>query len=150
LNRNYAWQYGRLQIRAKLPTGKGLFPAFWLMTASGKRLPEIDLMEMLGHKPDEVWMVEHYWDEAKKHRRSYSVYNGTDFSRGFHTYELDWRASGVTWRIDGKRVHHTRQAPHEPMYIILNTAIGGNWPGRPDATTNFPQTLQVDWIKVSR
>lgn len=143
-----AFKYGRIEIRAKLPNGRGLFPAFWMMTASGKKLPEIDIMEMLGHEPTRLWMVYHYWHAQQGQQRTYSTLQNKDFSNGYHIYALDWQPKRLMWLIDGKEVFRTNKAPNEKMNLILNTAIGGNWPGRPDVTTWKSPTMKIDWIKV--
>lgn len=144
----YSMRYGRIDIRAKLPVGKGIFPAFWMLPVANHALPEIDIMEMVGHQPREIWQVYHYKDTKGIQRRVFAKNQGTELTAQFHTYSLVWKQQKLTWLLDGKVLHQTNQSPVVPMKLIINTAIGGNWPGSPDASTVFPQNLEVDWIKV--
>ncbi|MEY4479573.1 MAG: hypothetical protein RLZZ267_251 [Bacillota bacterium] len=144
----YAIRYGRIDIRAKLPVGKGVFPAIWMLPVANRALPEIDIMEMVGDKPNEIWQVYHFLDQKGKQQRTFARHVGENLSKTFQTYSLIWRPNELTWLLNGKVLHRTPQAPNVSMRIILNVAIGGNWPGSPDHTTNFPQYMEVDWIKV--
>ena len=141
--------YGKVEMRAKLPKGQGLFPAFWMMTNKDDTwLPEIDLVEMLGHRPDEIWMVLHRLDENNRLTSRSNSYKGEDYSIGFHTFGIEWSPDTITWFIDGaKRFKVGEFVPREDMYLYVNTAIGGDWPGRPDETTSFPAFYDIDYIK---
>ncbi len=147
---NFSFLYGKAEMRAKLPGGQGIFPAFWMMTdRKDTWLPEIDIMEMLGHQPDEVWMVSHWLDAAGSLSSASHSYRGPDFSKDFHLFSLEWTPDSLIWRIDGEEQFRvTEPIPKEPMYLYLNTAIGGNWPGPPDASTRFPATFEVDYVRV--
>ncbi|MBD7984498.1 glycoside hydrolase family 16 protein [Sporosarcina sp. Sa2YVA2] len=142
--------YGKIEMRAKLPIGKGVFPAFWLMADKEDTwLPEIDIMEMLGHKPDEIWMVVHWLNENGRLMSDFDFFKGPDFSADYHTFGMEWTPNSITWFIDGEvRFTSNVHVPKEPMYIYVNTAIGGNWPGSPDWTTTFPTTFDIDYIRV--
>jgi beta-glucanase (GH16 family) len=146
----FSFQYGKIEMRAKLPKGQGIFPAFWMLVDKDKiYLPEIDIMEMLGHKPNETWMVEHWSNDEGKLTSTSTSFVGPDYSADFHTFGVEWTKYQVIWFIDGvERFRTDRFVPHENMYIYLNTAIGGNWPGSPDATTSFPQIYEVDYVRV--
>ncbi|SER67989.1 Glycosyl hydrolases family 16 [Gracilibacillus ureilyticus] len=146
----FYFQYGKVEIRAKLPTGQGMFPAFWMMpNIDNTWLPEIDILEMLGHEPDRIWMVQHYVDKNGKLTSNLDSFVGEDFSLDYHTYAIEWSKSEIIWLIDGiERFRSTVNIPSEEMYLYLNTAIGGNWPGSPDDTTIFPQTFKVDYVRV--
>lgn len=159
------WKYGRFEIKAKLPFGKGIWPAIWMLptdweyggwAASG----EIDIMEQLGHEPEKIYGTIHYggsWPENKHHGGNYSLEN-SDFSDDFHIFSIEWEAEEIRWYIDGKLYYTTSEwfssaaeypAPfNKRFHIILNVAVGGKWPGNPDESTVFPQTMQVDWVKV--
>lgn len=166
--------YGRFDIRAKLPGGKGLWPAHWLYpqnrdwameyrmaeaVATGKErlIPEhrpwyseIDIMEFLGHEPTVVYGTLHYYSFEGQKRTSSGTWRGDiDFTKDFHVYTLEWEPNELRWFIDGKFLHATTNGiPHTPHYLILNTAVGGAWPGNPDATTVFPQYHDIDYVRV--
>ncbi|MYL33859.1 family 16 glycosylhydrolase [Pontibacillus yanchengensis] len=142
--------YGKVEMRAKLPTGQGIFPAFWMMPNLDQTwLPEIDIMEMVGHKPNEIWMVLHWKDEGGKLKSKSNQYLGPDYSKDFHTFGIEWTPEQISWFIDDElRYQENRYVPDVPMYVYLNTAIGGNWPKSPDETTLFPQTFIVDYVRV--
>lgn len=170
----YAPVYGRFEIRAKLPGGKGIWPAHWLYpqnrnwqmeyimaeaVANGKEsmIPEerpwyteIDIMEFLGHEPTVLYGTFHYYSFDGQKKTSSSTWKGNvDYTKGFHTYVLEWEPDGMRWFIDGQLLHSTSEGvPHAPHYLILNTAIGGAWPGNPDGTTVFPQYHDIDYVRV--
>jgi len=141
LNRD-KFSYGYFEIRAELPKGQGVWPAFWLTNDSTL---EIDVFEMLGHKPDRQYMTLHRNDKTIYQ----GVYNGPDYSAGYHTYAVDWQPTYVHWYIDGVlRASYNHKMPADPLWICLNTAVGGVWPGSPDASTKFPQSYDIDYVRV--
>jgi len=166
--------YGRFEIRAKLPGGQGLWPAHWLYPqnrdwameclmeeaiANGleRLIPEerpwyseIDIMEFLGHEPNTVYGTLHYYTFDGQKRTSSGTWRGDcDYSKDFHIYALEWKPDSIRWYIDDKLIHaSTVGIPHMPHYLILNTAIGGSWPGNPDSTTVFPQYHDIDYVRV--
>ena len=137
-------------MRAKLPAGQGVFPAFWMMTDKENTwLPEIDIMEMLGHQPDQVWMVSHWLGKDGKLKSVSDSFQGPDFSNDFHTFSIEWTPHSITWLVDDiERFSISKNIPSEKMYLYLNTAVGGNWPGSPDHTTVFPVTYEIDYVRV--
>jgi beta-glucanase (GH16 family) len=140
--------FGRFEIRARLPSGRGIWPAHWMMNAAGRWPPEIDIMEMIGHEPDTVHMTNHYgtWPQNRMEGKSF---RGPDFSKAFHTFALEWEPESLRWFVDGTlRFSTTRHVPRIPFYLILNTAGGGDWPGPPDETTVFPQEHLIDYVRV--
>ncbi|RMG68468.1 MAG: glycoside hydrolase family 16 protein, partial [Calditrichaeota bacterium] len=161
------WTYGRFEVRARLPRGKGLWPAIWMLptnnvyggwAASG----EIDIMEMLGHEPNKIYGSLHFGGPAPQNQHvtgSYTLPSGT-FSDSFHVFALEWEASEIRWYVDGIEYFRFSDwwssggpypAPfNQPFHLLLNVAVGGNWPGNPDATTTFPQTMEVDYVRVYR
>lgn len=166
--------YGRIEIRGKLPVGKGMWPAYWLYpqnrdwpmeytmleaVAAGKEslIPEyrpwyseIDIMEFLGHEPKIFYGTLHYYT-FKGEKKTSSVTYPADFSFGddFHLFTLEWEPGAIRWFIDNKLVHtSTDGIPHSPHYLILNTAVGGAWPGNPDSTTVFPAFHKIDYVRV--
>ena len=170
----FAPTYGRFEIRAKLPGGKGLWPAHWLypqnrnwemerlmaqtITNGLERLipedrpwySEIDIMEFLGHEPNILYGTLHYYTFDGQKRTSSGKWIGqVDYSKDFHVYTLEWEPHEMRWFVDAQLIHATTNGiPHTPHYLILNTAVGGAWPGNPDATTVFPQYHDIDYVRV--
>lgn len=144
--------YGKIEIRAKLPNGQGIFPAFWLVNSNENNwLPEIDIMENLGHNPNELYFVVHWEGTNDKNMRDYFHYKSldVDFSKEFHKYGLVWEKDKIIWLVDGLPVYETEQfSPNTPLYLYLNTAIGGFWPGDPDPLDVYPKETQIDYIRV--
>ncbi|WP_162356895.1 glycoside hydrolase family 16 protein [Metabacillus mangrovi] len=139
--------YGTIEFRAKLPLGKGFFPAVWLLPAEDKPLPEIDILESIGEP--EVFMVQH-WSEGDELRSRYDSLNLSE-PESFHTYRLEWTEEKVTWKIDGKvRFESYKNIPDEPMYLTLNLAVGGDWPGSPDSSTPFPSAFVIDYVTITQ
>jgi beta-glucanase (GH16 family) len=144
----FAQKYGRFEIRAKLPATRGMWPAHWLLPADGRWPPEIDIMEMVGHKPTMVLGTIH-WGKWPNNRYYSQCYKGPDFSKDFHTFAIEWEPGSIKWFVDGKQYSQVKaHVPEEPFYIILNTAVGGMWPGNPDETTVFPQYHDIDYVRV--
>jgi beta-glucanase (GH16 family) len=141
--------YGYFEMRAKFPAGRGLWPAFWLLQPDGRWPPEIDVVELLGHDPSTIHTGVHYTDGGRttKDGRASPVANT---SADWHTYGVDWQPDQITWYFDNKPVHRTSTPIqlHGPMYILINLAVGGTWPGDPDSTTQFPSSLMVDYVRV--
>lgn len=137
--------YGYFEMRAKLPPGKGLWPAFWLMPIDGSWPPEIDVLEAVSD-PTTIYMSTH-----SSFQKTVGVV-GHVTPDAFHTYAVAWDASNIAFYIDGKQIG-TQKTPadfHKPMYILANLAVGGNWPGNPDASTHFPATMSIDYIRAYR
>jgi hypothetical protein len=142
-------KYGRFEVRAKMPAGQGLWPAFWLLPTSQNYPLEIDVFEFLGHQTDTVYMTNHW--RGKDGRSTFQTYGfkGPDFTQDFHVFEIRWNEEEIVWYIDWvERARETRGIPHEPMFLLLNLAVGGEWPGYPDDTTPFPSYLEVDYVRV--
>jgi beta-glucanase (GH16 family) len=155
--------YGRFEARIKLPVGQGIWPAFWLLGADQATVPwpacgEIDIMEFRGQLPNIV--------TGSLHGPGYSggsawtgsfERTGAGFDQDFHVFAIEWSPDRITWLVDGQayqRVTREEFAPSRdwvfdhPFFIILNVAVGGNYVGPPDATTVFPQTMTVDYVRV--
>ncbi len=160
-----AWRYGRIEARIKLPFGQGIWPAFWMLPedspyggwpAGG----EIDIMEYLGHDTDRVYGTLHSGGGALGHRFTgthYDLVEGT-FEENFHVFALEWEPRVMRWYVDGE-LYLTQvswssaggpyPAPFDtPFHILINLAVGGQWPGYPDETTTFPQRMEVDYVRV--
>jgi beta-glucanase (GH16 family) len=150
----FAFKYGYMEMRAKLPPGKGMWPAFWALPADGTWPPEIDVVEGQGETSSIDYLSVHWRDERTEDKEDETKYDtGTDLSTGFHTYGLDWESNTITWYFDRhpvKTFSKTALIPHKPMYVIVNLAVGG-WISFPDRnTTHFPAEMLVDYVRVWR
>ncbi len=140
--------YGYFEITARLPAGRGLWPAFWLLPADLSWPPEIDVFEQLGNDPTTIFVGTH---SSAGGRSAVPVRVGNT-AAGFHVYAVDWQADRIAWYFDGRQIF-TEPTPgdlHQPLYMIVNLAVGGigSWPGPPDATTPMPAELRVRRIRV--
>jgi beta-glucanase (GH16 family) len=151
------WLYGRVEIRARLPRGRGLWPALWMLPTDWvyggwPKSGEIDIMELLGHEPAKVYCTVH-WEEQGVHLQSGSslvLPGGQTFADAFHLFGLVWTADSLIWSVDGVRYHAERNGPpfDKRFHLVFNVAVGGKWPGNPDPTTTFPQHMMVDYVRV--
>jgi beta-glucanase (GH16 family) len=148
------FQYGFFEMRARVPRGKGLLPAFWLLPASEESEPEIDVMEVLGDTPELVRMHYHWRDGDDEERTIGAEWAGADMSAGWHTFAVHWTPRRLRWFVDGLPrwtvTAERAELPDEPMYVLATLAVGGNYPGSPDDETAFPATFQIDYIRVWR
>jgi beta-glucanase (GH16 family) len=157
----FTQKYGRFEASIKIPKGQGIWPAFWMLgdnigSVGWPNSGEIDIMENVGKTPNTVY--------GTVHGPGYSGANGVGGSRdigrplgdAFHTYAVTWSPNLVVWTIDGSE--YFRVTPSNvsgawvfdhPFFMILNVAVGGSWPGSPDAGTQFPQSMLVDYVRVS-
>lgn len=145
---NFSFTYGYIETRAKIAAGNGMWSAFWALPNDGSWPPEIDVQEILGRDPTTAFMSYHYND---KDTQSSSNWQGPDFSAGWHTFAVDWEPDAITWYIDGvvrKQYTNAATITNKPMYLLANLAVGGHWPGVPDATTVFPIKYEIDYIRV--
>lgn len=140
--------YGYFEIRAKLPAGKGLWPAFWLLQPDGKWPPEIDVFEVLGQDPGRRQMTVHSADRGRHWSKSTTI-RVDDTSAAFHDYGVLWSADRLVWYHDRCPVAETTTPAdlHEPMYMLINLAVGG-LAGKPDHATRFPAKLLIQRVIV--
>lgn len=153
--------YGRFEARILLPEGQGIWPAFWLLGADIETIGwpacgEIDIMEYLGHETDVVYATVHgpgYSGGAGVSQR-YELPQDS-FNDDYHIFAMEWYNDAIEWYVDETLIHTV--VPEDlngdwvfdhPFYIIINLAVGGNWPGPPNENTVFPQTMLVDWVRV--
>ena len=155
-----------MEARIRIPYGQGLWPAFWMLgadiTTSGwPACGEVDIMENIGKEPTKI--------HGTVHGPGYSGGNGiggpdtlpggAKFADDFHVYGMEWNETSVNFYVDGLKYFSvgntqipagTKWVYQHPFFLILNVAVGGSWPGNPDATTTFPQQMLVDWVRVSQ
>ena len=143
--------YGHFEIRAKLPAGAGLWPALWLLPSTRESRPEIDIMEVLGDAPRQLHLHVHYDDKKGEIQRPGKTVETKNLARRFHVYGLTWSKDAIHWYLDGKKVwtfDDTDYISSEPMYLLMNLAVGGKWPGPPDERTKFPAEFIIDYVRV--
>ncbi len=156
---------GRFEARIDLPTGQGMWPAFWLR-AGGVPWPtggEIDILENKGHEPNVISSAYHWQSEpgpcCAQHRFVSRRYNPgllgdpVDFHDGFHVYAAEWEENEIRFYVDDVlhnivRADATRPIFETPKSIVLNLAVGGNFSGDPNSSTQFPQTMDIDYVRV--
>ncbi len=164
------YKYGKFEVRAKVPSGKGFLPAFWMMPTDENlygqwpKCGEIDIMEVLGDQTNKAFGTLHFGEPHTQSQGSY-ILNDGDFASEYHNYSCEWEPNEIRFYVDGKLFYTesdwfskrtgygevTYPAPYDqPFYLILNLAVGGNWPGNPDNTTEFGDNaaLCVDYVKV--
>jgi Ca2+-binding RTX toxin-like protein len=136
-------------MKAQLPAGQGLWPAFWLMPSNGAWPPELDVMEALGKDTTTAYASVHT-AQTGSHTSEGVPVNVGDFSSGYHTYAVDWEADKITFFYDNKQVYQvdTPADMHGPMYMIANLAMGGGWAGSADGSTPNPAQMNIDYIKA--
>ncbi|MDF1612819.1 family 16 glycosylhydrolase [Stygiobacter electus] len=151
-----SFKYGKIEARMKLPVGKGSWPAFWMLgdniTFVGwPKCGEIDIMEHINSDPS-VYGTIHYDDNGHVSKGGNT---STDVTQ-FHVYSIEWDSNTIKWFVDGRQYYfvyivngvNSTEEFHNPFFIILNLAIGGNWPGNPDGSMQFPISMYVDYVRV--
>lgn len=164
------FKYGYFECRAKVPTGKGYLPAFWMMPTDENlygqwpKCGEIDIMEVMGQETNKAYGTIHYGEPHDQSQGTYSVAAANNFADNYHTYAVDWEPGKITWYVDGIKYHEESDwfsaksgqgtvaypAPFDqPFYMILNLAVGGSWVGYPDDSTTYDdQQFAIDYVKV--
>jgi beta-glucanase (GH16 family) len=167
-----SWQYGRIEARMKLPAGNGIWPAFWMMGNSGNwpASGEIDIMELVGgtqcgsecgdnHTHGYMWWSEN--GDRSDGAQAKNLPSGK-YSDAYHVFGVEWDAQQIRWTIDGQPLIRADNGQplalsvtgagktefHQPFYILLNIAVGGDWPLDPPSSTAFPQRMYIDWVRV--
>jgi beta-glucanase (GH16 family) len=157
-------EYGRIEARMRLPEGQGIWPAFWMLgtnldTAGWPQSGEIDIMENIGREPNIVHGTVHGpgYSGAQGIGGAYTQPEGMPFAADFHVYAIEWQPDEIRWFVDDR--HYFTLTPGDlparadwvfdhPFFIILNVAVGGQWPGYPDETTRFPQEMAIDYVRM--
>jgi len=142
--RSFAQAYGYFEIRARLPATRGTWPAFWLLPKSGAWPPEIDIFEVVGQEPARIHQNAIQADRTSSHTFTDIKPDAT----AWHIYGLLWTPEDIVWFIDGRETKHVPNVAHEPMYLIINLAVGGRWPGAPPDAEPFPATMSVDYVRA--
>ncbi|MFK7973029.1 MAG: family 16 glycosylhydrolase [Bacteroidia bacterium] len=158
----YDFKFGRVDIRAVLPEGQGIWPALWSLGANFSSVGwpscgEMDIMELVGHEPSKVHATVHFANNGGGHMfrgSDISLTGGKRFSDEFHVFSMQWEEDRVRFYMDDRLYHTVTKNPNEPypfnenFFFIFNVAVGGKWPGSPDVSTKFPQQMIVDYIRV--
>lgn len=159
------FKFGRIDVRAALPEGKGVWPAIWMLGSNFESVGwpacgEIDIMELTGDLPNRVVNTVHYGSNVANHQynsESYFAPAGDSFQNRFHVYSINWENNIIEFLVDDIVVHTETPATmkngqpypfNKPFFFIMNVACGGVWPGSPDSSTKFPQHMIVDYIRV--
>ncbi|MCU0367966.1 MAG: family 16 glycosylhydrolase [Cyclobacteriaceae bacterium] len=152
-------KFGRIDVRAKLPKGQGLWPAIWMLgenidIVGWPSCGEIDIMELRGGSPATVDGTVHYNSDGYKYNSSSTTLSSGDFSEKFHVFSIVWDFNTITWYVDNKEFKKFNNSNiaswpfNKPFFFIMNVAVGGNYGGPPNGTTVFPQQMTVDYIRV--
>jgi beta-glucanase (GH16 family) len=157
------FQFGRIDVRALLPKGRGVWPAIWMLGANYPEVGwpacgEIDIMELLGHQAGTVHGTAHWGNDYPQWQfqgNDISIYP-ENFDGEFHVFSIDWSPNEIIYLMDDEAFFTVNTAMmngqnypfNDPFFFILNVAIGGNWPGYPDETTSFPVFMAIDYVRV--
>ncbi|GAA3807143.1 hydrolase [Cellulomonas soli] len=162
-NDKFEVQYGRIEASIQIPRGQGIWPAFWMLggdfpATSWPTTGEIDIMENVGYEPATVHGTVHGpgYSGGNGITALYNHPQGWSFADTYHTFAVDWSPGSITWSVDGVQYHQVTRASvgsntwvfDKAYFLILNVAVGGSWPGNPDSTTQLPQQMKVDYVRV--
>jgi beta-glucanase (GH16 family) len=158
------WTYGRFEARMKIPRGQGVWPAFWLLSTNISSVGwpacgEIDIMENIGREPSTVHGTVHGPGYSGDHGIGgpMTLPGGAAVADDFHVFAVDCEPESIVWFMDGRQYFSLTPAQlpekarwvfNQPKFVLLNLAIGGGWPGNPDATSTFPQRMIVDYVRI--
>lgn len=160
----FSTRFGKIEARIRIPYGQGIWPAFWMLgvdiaAVDWPKCGEIDIMENIGKETSTVHGTIHGpgYSGGEGVGKSYSLPGGQRFADDFHVYAVEWKAESVEFFVDGNAYHKvtpgnlppgTEWVFRKPFFLLLNVAVGGNWPGYPDQTTVFPQEMTIDYVRV--
>lgn len=160
----WSWTYGRFEARIKIPRGQGIWPAFWIMgtnisSAGWPACGEIDIMENIGKEPGTVHGTAHGpgYSGGKGIGGPWTLPGGAAIADAFHDFAVECEPQRIIWFMDGRQYftitpaslpQNSRWVFDQPKFLLLNLAVGGAWPGNPDDTSNFPQQMVVDYVRV--
>ena len=162
----FAYSYGRYEARIKIPYGQGIWPAFWMLGDDISKVNwpacgEIDIMENVGEEPSTVHGTIHgpEYSGANGLGAPYTLPCNRRFADEFHQFAVEWEPDTIHFYVDGNRYASRARdelRPNQkwvfdhPFFILLNVAVGGDWPGNPDTASVYPQTMLVDYVRVYR
>ena len=155
----FSTRFGHIEVRAKMPKGQGFLPAIWMLGENKGQIDwpgcgEIDIAEVVGNEPSKSYSTVHFTNEKNKHGEIQKrLMKSPDFSDSYHIFTVDWTPESLIFSVDGYElsailIEDDMKEFLRSFYFILNVAVGGNWPGEPDGTTMFPQTMYTDYIRV--
>ena len=160
----FSFQYGLVAARIKVPYGRGLWPAFWMLGENFAKTGwpacgEIDIMENIGREPGIVHGTVHApgYSGTEGIGGLWALPDGRQWKDDFHIFAVRWQPRRICWYVDNhlffqvKRADLTPGSPwpfNQPFFLLLNVAVGGKWPGPPDATSVFPQVMLIDYVRV--
>src|SRR5215471_3895202 len=161
----FSAQYGHLEARIKLPAGRGIWPAFWMLgsnisSVGWPQCGEIDVMENIGSEPSVNHGSAHGpgYSGGRAITATYRLPGTARFADDFHTFAIDWTPGTIVFLVDGQTYHTVARAAipsgstwvfDAPFFLLLNVAVGGTFPGNPDTTTTFPQEMVVDYVRYT-
>lgn len=160
----FSFQYGRVDIRAKLPVQPGMWPALWFLgnnisSAGWPACGETDLMELVGTNPHQVTGSIHWLEAGNQEgtlNNTYILPNNADYSQKFHVFSLVWTSTQISMYVDdmlymtesNTSISSGTWPFNQPQFLIVNVAVGGDWPGSPTTATVFPESMYVDYVRV--
>lgn len=146
----FSQAFGRFEIRCRIPAGRGLRPGFLLLPIPFGTLPAIDVFEAIGSTPSKIFFANH-WGTEQTERSFGDSFTGPDLSTGFHTIAIEWDRERIAWFVDGKeKFQSVDGVPRQPMYMLIDLAVGGRLARSPDATTTLPASFDIDYVRVYR
>lgn len=162
--KKFSTTYGRIEARIKIPFGQGIWPAFWMLgenidSVGWPTCGEIDIMENIGKEPSTIHGTIHGpgYSGANGVGAPYSLRDNRRFADSFHTFAVEWEVNVIRFYCDDKLYKTITPSDlpagktwvyDHPFFVILNVAVGGQWPGNPDDTTRFPQMMLIDYVRV--
>jgi beta-glucanase (GH16 family) len=151
---HFSFQYGRVDIRAKMPMSQGFWPALWLLPTAGSAqgfLPEIDIHESISNLGG--FYANFHWKAGSAKRELGPIHVDTD-ATAWHVYSIEWTPDRIAWLLDDQEVASATDGVNttnqSKMYLLITFALGGSWPGPPDQTTVFPSEMLIDWVRVAQ
>jgi beta-glucanase (GH16 family) len=154
ISSRFTFQYGRVDIRAKMPMSQGFWPALWLLPTAGAAqgfLPEIDIHESISNHGG--FYANFHWKSGSARREFGPVHVDTD-ATDWHVYSVEWTPDRIAWLLDDQEVASATDGVNttsqSKMYLLITFALGGSWPGAPDQTTVLPSNMLIDWVRVAQ
>lgn len=145
-----AFRYGTFTFRVNSITGTGLFPAIWLLPIDGKNYPEVDIYEAIGNEPHKIYGVLHYLKDEQKKRDFFKHKFPKKNIPDTYLIRFEWSAEEMVWYLNDEKIYSIQKnVPNQHMYMIMNLAVGGIWPGEPDESTIFPTSFEIEVLEFN-